>query len=286
MFKAIPFQYDSELKREIDLRGLSPSTFVNYRSHLRRISEYFECDIKDVGLEDAKEYLYHLKAELHRQPQTINICRAAYTFFRHNVLGDYFPAYLLPQHKLVYKLPDILPAENIFAVLERLSLKHKAITSLCYGSGLRISEAVGLEVGDIDSASMKVYVRNAKGEKQRYTILSKFSLNCLRRYWKSYRPPGQILFPKLHTPSEPSFTQYVRQKFCDAYKELFPNSNKRITIHTLRHCFATHMLDNGTDLRTLQSLLGHKSIRTTSLYTQLTEYSFSKLVSPIDRGRA
>ena len=286
MFRSIPFKYDEELKREIDIRGLSYLTFKNYRSHLRRISEYFSKDIKTVTTEDAKAYLFHLKNDLDQHPQTINLCRAAFLFFQQSISDVYIPPYSLPRHKFSHRLPDILPTDNIITVLDSLSLKYRAILSLCYGSGLRISESLALDVGDIDSKSMKVYVRHGKGDKSRYTILSAYSLNCLRRYWKSYRPPGPKLFPNRDDPSKAKPAQSVQKSFSDAYKKRFPNSNKKITTHTLRHCFGTHMLDNGTDLRTIQILLGHKSIKTTSIYLQLTDFHFSKLASPIDRGRS
>jgi site-specific recombinase XerD len=286
MFRSIPFQYDDELKREIDIRGLSYLTFKNYRSQLRRIAEYFNKDLKAVTTEEAKTYLFHLKNDLHRHPQTINTCRAAFCFFRLSVLGDYVPPYAIPYHKYVYQLPDILPADNIITVLGGLPLRYKAILSLCYGSGLRISEALALEIGDIDSKSMKVYVRHGKGDVSRFSILSAYSLNCLRRYWTSCRPPGPRLFPNRNTPTKAKPAQHVQKVFTDTYKKRFPNSNKRITTHTLRHCFGTHMLDSGTDLRTIQILLGHKSIKTTSIYLQLTDFHFSKLTSPIDRERS
>ena len=286
MFKAIPFQYDNELKREIDLRGLSQRTFDNYRSQLRRMSEYINKDIKDISAEEAKKYLYYLKNVLHRHPQTINLCRAAFRFIQQNVFSNHIPAYAIPHHKFVYQLPDILPVERIIPVLEGLSLKHRAILSLCYGSGMRISEALAVEVGDIESASMKIHVRNGKGMRVRYTILSVYSLNCLRKYWITYRPPGQKLFPNRRNPDETTRPQNVRSAFSDIYRKNFPHCNKKITPHTLRHCFGSHMLDSGADLRAIQTLLGHKSIKSTSIYTQLTDYHFSKLTSPIDRGRA
>jgi site-specific recombinase XerD len=283
MFKKIPFPYDEVLKREIDIRGLSDNTFKNYRSHLRRISEFFSKDIKEVSIDEFKVYLQRLKNELNQHPQTMNVCRAAYVFFFQNVLGIYLPNFLIPKHKVVHKLPDILPKENILLVLDCFSLRYKSILSLCYGSGMRISEAISVEIGDIDSSNMKVYIRNAKGGKSRYSILSAFSLDCLRKYWKAYRPSGPMLFPRKSDPGKPLFVQNIYTAFSGAYKRQFPYCNKRITIHTLRHCFATHLLDSGVDLRTIQTLLGHKSIKTTSIYTQLTDYHFSKLVSPLDR---
>ena len=284
--KRIPFQYDEELKRELDLRGRSYGTYKNYRSQLRRMSEHFDKDLKDISVGEAKDFLYHLKNTLHHQPQTINLCRAAFRFFRHNILGEYVAPDLLPIHKFVYQLPDILSTNEVLLIFEHLSLKYRAVLSLCYGSGLRIAEALALEIGDVDSKTMKVYVRCAKGGKARYSILSSYSLKCLRLYWKQYRPPEPMLFPNRDNPADAMRAHNIQKGFSETFKKLFPNSNKRITTHTLRHCFATHLLDSGTDLRTIQVLLGHKSIQSTSIYTQLTDFHFSKLVSPIDRGRS
>lgn len=160
---------------------------------------------------------------------------------------------------------------------------YKTVLSLCYGSGLRISEALNIHICDIDSQKMKLLVRNGKGRKSRYTILSAYSLNLLRAYYKAYRPQGQLLFPKLRHPDQPMHAQNIQGALRSAYARLFPNSDKKITVHTLRHCFATHLLDQGQDLRSIQLLLGHKSIQTTCIYLQLTDIHFSQLVSPADR---
>jgi len=285
MFTSIPFKYDNELLREVNLRGLSYNTFKNYRSHLRRISEYFHKDIVDVSIDDIKTYLSHLKKILRQNPQTVNLCRAAFLFFRQCICGDNLSRLNVPHLKVVHTFPDLLSVEDILLIFSHISLRYRAILSLCYGSGLRISEALDLDISDIDSKKMKVYVKNGKGGKSRYTILSYYSLNCLRKYWLAFRPPGSKLFPKQNSPNEAKASQNVGKAFNDTYHKLFPNSNKRITIHTLRHCFSTHLLDSGADLRTIQLLLGHKSIKTTSLYLQLTDFHFSQLVSPVDKGR-
>lgn len=283
-YKTIPFQYDTELRREIDLRGLSDSTFKNYRSQLRRVSEHFGKDIKDVSPEEFKAFLYYLKSVLKLHPQTINLCRAAYIFFHQNVIGNSI-LYPIPHQKFVYKLPDIMPAEHVLLILNKVALQEKAVLSLCYGSGTRISEAVNVEVGDIDSKNMKLFIRRGKGGKSRFTILSKYSLHYLREYWKSYRPVGPLLFSRPDAPQKPMFTKDVYEALSEAHRKLFPGNNRKITPHTFRHCFATHLLDSGVDLRVIQVLLGHKSISTTSIYTQLTDRHFSKLVSPLDRER-
>ena len=285
MFKTIPFKYDEDLKREIEIRGRSYLTFKNYRCQLRRISEYIGKDIADVTPEEANRFLRHLHSDLKRGPQTINICRAAFYFFNQCVMGRDVPHYALAKQKVRQKLPDILSQESILAVFDTLLLRNRAILSLCYGSGLRISEALSIRISDINSKEMKVYVRNGKGGTQRYSILSAYSLDTLREYYRAYRPKGKFLFPKHSDPEKPMTPQYIQNYFSVAYKKLFPEGqNKRITIHTLRHCFATHLLDSGTDLRTIQILLGHKSIESTCIYTHLTTRHFAKLMSPLDQN--
>ena len=227
-YKAIPFQYDAELRREIDLRGLSEHTFKNYRSHLRRISEHFGKDIKDVPPEEFKMYLYHMKSALNLHPQTINLCRAAYIFFHQNVLGNNI-LYPIPRHKFVYKLPDIMPAEHVFLILDKVALKEKAVLSLCYGSGTRISEAVNIEVGDIDSKNMKLFIRCGKGGKSRFSILSNNSLRYLREYWKSYRPTGTLLFPGPTLP----INRCLRKMFTRRFPK--PTKNSSQIIRRSRH---------------------------------------------------
>ena len=285
MFKKIPFQYDEQLKLEIDVRGLSYLTFKNYRSCLRRASEYFSKDISDVSTAEMKLYLQHLKNGLGRNAQTLNSIRSAYLFLHQNVLGKDIKDFEVPRHKVVLKLPDILPTEKIVHILNLIPLKFRAILSLCYGSGLRISEALSIRVSDIDSKNMRVFVLNGKRGKSRYSVLSEYSLLTLREYYKRYKPAGPNMFPISYDPGKPMNPQAVQQRFSEKYKELFPKDGKRITIHTLRHCFATHLLDAGADLRAIQILLGHASIQSTCIYTQLTTAHFKKLVSPLDQKR-
>jgi len=283
MFKPISFKYDPELKQEIELRGLSNCTFNNYRSQLRRLSDYTGKDIADISNEEVKQYLCHLRINLKLNPQTINVCRAAFCFFKCCVLGQELSPYALPKCKVILNLPTIISKDVILSVLKKISLKYRAILSLCYGSGLRISEALNVQIEDIDSNKMQVFVRNGKGGKSRYSILSQYSLSVLREYYVRYKPNSVFLFPQLHDQEHPMKPQNVGKVFSDIYMSLYPKSNKRITIHTLRHCFATHMLDSGTDLRTIQILLGHKSIKTTCIYLHLTSSHFSQLTSPIDQ---
>jgi site-specific recombinase XerD len=282
MFKTIPFQYDEALKREIDLRGYSYATFRNYRCQLRKATEFFSKDAACITPEEMKYYLHYMKFDLGRSPQLLNVCRAAFYFFNQCVMGRDLSPYALPKHKLVHRLPDIVSRDKIVLVMSALCLKHRAVLSLCYGSGLRISEALAVHISDIDSENMRVFVRDGKGGRQRYSILSAYSLSVLRKYYRAYRPDGPCLFPRNYDDGLPSNPQHLQAAFAREYERLFPKENKRITIHTLRHCFATHLLDSGVDLRIIQILLGHKSIASTCIYTHLTKKHFSLMASPLD----
>jgi site-specific recombinase XerD len=281
MPKTNQFRYDEALLREISLRGLSYKSYKNYRSRLRLLSEHFSKDVADITPEEMKSYLLEIK---HRglSAQTMNLSRAAYIFCKRQVLGQDISPDSVPMHKVIPKLPDILPPETIVSALRETPLKYRAIFSLCYGSGFRISEAAGVRIEDIDSRRMSVRCVG-KGGKSRYSILSAYSLGILREYYAAFRPKGPYLFPNKTDPGKPCSTGYAFGIFRAAIRRAFPENKRRITIHTLRHCFATHLLDSGVDLRTIQVLLGHTAIQSTCIYTQLTNAHFAKIVSPLDR---
>jgi site-specific recombinase XerD len=284
MFQSIPFQHEAELQRAITLHNYSHCTFQNYKSHLRRLAEFSGVDVSLVTPEQCKDYLYHLVVIKKRSADTINMCRSAYLFFRNAILNDPVNPLFIPHFKPSHALPTILSTDEIEKLLDMVHpLKCRAILSLCYGSGLRISEAVNVRIHDIDSTKMRIFVKSGKGNKDRFTILSKHSLNLLRQCWRKYRPQGSIMFPG-HNPEKPIPVQNVQQAFKEAVVSAKLSSyGKKITTHTLRHCFATHLLDAGTSLRSIQLLLGHKTISSTSIYLHLTEQHMSDIISPIDR---
>ena len=158
-------------------------------------------------------------------------------------------------------------------------LRHRAVLMLCYGSGLRISEAVSLKAGHIDSERMLIRIEKGKGAKDRYTVLSIEMLHLLRRYWKAQRP-AEYLFPGVVAGTH--VTAGAVQQVCREACRL-AGIEKRVTPHTLRHSFATHLLENGTDTRAIQVLLGHSRIDTTARYTAVTPGVISTIASPLDR---
>jgi len=181
--------------------------------------------------------------------------------------------------KVPEKLPVVLSQEEVAALFRYIGiLKHRAVLMLCYGSGLRISEAVSLKAEHIDSSRMLIRVEKGKGAKDRYTVLSQTLLNLLRQYWKIQRPKD-YLFPGYHagTHIQPGAIQEICRDACR-----MAGIEKRVTPHILRHSFATHLLENGTDTRAIQVLLGHSRIDTTARYTAVTPRTVSAIVSPLD----
>jgi len=185
----------------------------------------------------------------------------------------------LPRPRKEKKLPIVLGREDVIRIFESVNnIKHKAILMLAYSAGLRVSEVVKLKVQDIDAKRNMIHIKGAKGRKDRYTILSKVALEELKRYWRKYKP-DKWLFPGAK-PDRHIATRTVEAILEAAVKEI--NLKKKVSVHTLRHSFATHLLESGTDLRYIQELLGHKSSKTTEIYTHVSTKDLGKIKSPLD----
>ena len=175
-------------------------------------------------------------------------------------------------------LPNILTTEEVKNILDKIvNVKHKTIISTIYSCGLRISEAISLKIIDIDSSAMTVKVVNAKGNNDRYVMLSEKLLNLLREYFKECKP-GKYLFEGQNGGSYSA--RSIQEIFNKAVK--IADVRKKVTVHTLRHSFASHLLDSGTDIRFIQELLGHKHLSTTQIYTHINPLSVKKIKSPFD----
>jgi len=185
----------------------------------------------------------------------------------------------IPRCKKDKKLPIVLAKSEVKAIFDvTKNLKHKAILMTIYSSGLRVSEAVNLKVTDIDSRNMQIYVCGRKVNKDRYTLLSKVTLDILRGYFRIYRP-SLWLFPG-GTFNKPLTTRTVQKIFENA--RIKANLQKDVSVHSLRHSFATHLLENGTDISYIQRLLGHTNIKTTSIYLHLNRVNIINIKSPLD----
>jgi site-specific recombinase XerD len=188
---------------------------------------------------------------------------------------DYIPMAREPQ-----RLPVVMTPEEVASLLEASpGPKWRAALSVAYGSGLRASEVVGLKVSDIDSQRMRIRVEQGKGHRDRDALLSPHLLSVLRNWWKLVRPPVW-LFPNQHTPFSPVTARSLNRAFHVAVRRA--GIKKAVSLHTLRHCFATHLLEQGVDVRVIQVLLGHKKLGTTAVYTHVAAKTLDGVDSPLD----
>jgi integrase/recombinase XerD len=214
------------------------------------------------------------KVSISYQNQSIN----AIKFYYERVLGGQRKVYLVERPRSEHTLPVVLSQQEIQAILKiPTNLKHRAILTTIYSAGLRVSEALNLKMSDIDSNRMQIRVEQAKGKKDRYTLLSPKTLELLRSYYIAYKPATWLFEGASGQKYSDRSIQFILK---DAVTKA--GIQKRVTVHTLRHSFATHLLENGTDLRYIQSLLGHESSRTTEIYTHVTTRGFDKIKSPLD----
>lgn len=253
---------------EMVLRGLAPNTQRAYLQAVSQLARHYGRSPDRISKREIKAYLLHLHQGANRSTSTCNVASAALRFFYHQTLGRSATGFDIPFARKPKKLPQVLSREEVARLLARTSfLRHRVLFGIAYSAGLRVSEIVRLRPGDIDSGRMVIRVEQGKGAKDRLALLSPRLLEALRLYWRRERP-GELLFPSPHR----------RGPLCaGALKHAFARAKQRAGIekaggiHLLRHSFATHMLEAGVDLHTLQRLLGHGSIRTTTRYLHLLE---------------
>jgi len=263
----------------MELKGFAKSTQKTYLAHIRRFAEFCGKHPASTGYDDVRAFLHHAISERKLSSAYVNSAYGAIKFFFQSALGREWNMLYVPRAKKKHFLPVILSPKEVFQIINATgNLKHKVILSTIYSAGLRVSEAAHLQVSDIDSSNMRIFVRQAKGNKDRYSILSDKILSLLREYWKLYRPK-LWLFPG--SPDSKSISpRTIQSVFHQAL--LATGIHKDVSVHTLRHCFATHLLNNGADILQIKDLLGHSDIQTTSLYLHLTHSQVLDLKSPLD----
>ena len=233
-----------------------------------------------LGAAELIAYLDHRVQEEKAGPSALNQSVAALKFLYTHTLGRPEEIIRLPWAKTPRPLPVILSGSEVARLLQSVrSLVPRMVLMTAYGTGLRVGEACALEVGDIDSRRMLIHVRDGKRRRDRYVMLPERLLVCLRAYWRARRPPGPRLFPGEgrdgHISSRAA-QRAVKQAAADA------GITKRVTPHVLRHSFATRLLESGSDIRTIQVLLGHGSIRTTERYVKVSKAHVARSRSPLD----
>lgn len=263
---------------DLELRCYKPGTCENYLGCAKRFAGYFMKSPAEMGETEIREYLLYKKKEA--GPGAMKMSVAALKFLYTHTLNRPEEVIRIPWPRTPKPLPDILSGTEVSRLLKSLrSVKHRMIAMTAYGTGMRVHEACSLKVGDIDSKRMLVHIRNGKRSRDRYVMLPVRLLLCLREYWKVVRPPGDWLFPG-HEPDRHIGPGAVRDAVRKAARDA--GITKRVTPHVLRHSFATHLLESGSDIRTIQVLLGHGSIRTTERYVKVSKTHVGRVKSPLD----
>lgn len=267
------------MDRELRVRGLADGTRKHYLQYMRGFVRHFMLSPDRLTLEHVKQYQLHLTKERGVAYKTFNEYVCAIRFFYRHVLDLGFEVERITYQRTGRRLPVVLAHEEVLALFDVVSnLKHRTILMTLYSAGLRLGEALRLKTPDIDSQRMTIRLDQSKGRKDRYVMLSERLLETLRRYWSEYRP-GEWLFPG-RIPTRPLTHAAVEQAFRAARDRA--GIRKKATPHTLRHSFATHLLERGVNIRVIQRLLGHRSLRTTEVYTHVAQNYLQDTKSPLD----
>ena len=265
--------------QDMTIRNFHQRTQQSYIRSVRSCCQFCDRTPTELTLEDVRQYQLHL-VQCGLAPASANGAMAALRFFFRVTLQrpeavDYIPVVRGPQ-----RLPVVLTPHEVARLLQSAhGLKWRTALSVAYGAGLRASEVVGLKVGDIDSRRMRIRVEQGKGRRDRDALLSPHLLRALRDWWKVARPPVW-LFPSRLTSFTPVTARSLNRAFHEARTRA--GIRKPVSLHTLRHCFATHLLEQNVDIRVIQVLLGHKKLETTAVYTHVAARTLQGVDSPLD----
>lgn len=272
--------FKDQMQRDMVLRNLSPKTQYLYHHAARALEDYFGRPPDQLNEDEVKTFLISIVEERKLSQSFLKITYSGLKFLYETTLGKGWVIDKIPYPKTAKPLPHVLDKTEVRRIIEAsVNLKQKAMLMLTYSAGLRASETAKLKITDIDSNRMLIRIEQGKGNKDRHTLLSQVALETLREYWKENRPK-EWLFPKGTNPLEHIPAGTVSTAFMHAKRAA--NLRKAATCHTLRHSFATHLLEAGVDLHTIQVLLGHSSIRTTTVYLHVSKKNLAKVTSPLD----
>jgi integrase/recombinase XerD len=268
------------MTEDMQVRNLSPHTQASYLQQVSLFARHFHKSPSALGPEHIRAYQVYLTNEKKLAPSSIHLAVAALRFlYKVSLKKDWTFEDVLPLPKKPQKLPVVLSPEEVVHFLGCVDPgKHRVILTTCYAAGLRVSEAIRLKAAAIDNRRMVIRVEQGKGRKDRYVMLSPKLLDILRGYWKAVHPK-EWLFPGAH-PGQPITREAVEDACQKAHR--FAGLCKPVTPHSLRHAFAVHLLESGTDLRTIQLLLGHRSLATTARYLRIATSKVCATSSPLD----
>jgi len=264
----------------MQIRNYSERSIQCYTSILSKIVNHFDIPLTQLSRSQVKDYLHQRIVVDKISTSTVNQTISAYKILQEDVLGKSWESFKIKRPRRDKKLPIVLSLEEVEGLISStLNLKHKALLALAYSSGVRREEAQQLKVSNIDSSRMRIHVTNGKGRKDRYTILSNKALELLRTYYKASRPSVYLFessYKKGGFLSASSLNNIVKNSAKKA------GIQKRISFHTLRHTFATHLLEAGVNIKLIQQLLGHSSIKTTMVYLHIANIEPGSITSPLD----
>lgn len=277
-------KYLEDLLLYCQRRNLAPGTTQNYIQAARRFLNYFGSEHTTYTMEDARDYTDYLTFQRGITAVTINSnLRCLHCLYEKvfHIAWDYelVPSLIEDKH-----LPHVITLEEFDYLLEHIRYpKYKCIAALMYSSGLRVSEAVALRYEDISRSQMRIHIRKSKNRRDRYTILSERCLDMLTDYWYTHKKPTDWLFPASQSKSGHTVTRTMGIVMKDASEKAGFKQN--VCCHDLRHSCATHLLEAGVDLRTIQVILGHKEMKSTEIYLTVTNKILMGIRSPFDRER-
>ena len=278
-------KYFNSYRKMISLRGLTDHTIKSYSTYILAYFDFLTDVIhkspEDVTWDEMRQFVRWLQDTRSLSDRTMNAVISQLRFFTIYVLHKPCDATQLPFRKFDNYLPYVPSQQEVKTFISTIpDLKQKAMVSLMYSSGLRIGEVCHLKYQDIERRNMRIHISHGKNRSDRYALLSKTALEILSQYWFAYDKPVDWLFPKQRDKSQPIDTFYLSRHIHEHERRLgWP---ERITCHSFRHAFGTHLYENGADLLTIQAYLGHKSLASTSIYVHLATNSMHKAVSPFD----
>ena len=278
--------YFNTYREMISLRGLTDHTIVSYSTYIRAYLGYLTNILhkspEDVSWQELRDYIFWLKQQRSLSDRSINAAISQLRFFTIYVLHLPWDPTQLPMRRFDSYLPFVPSQEDTRHFISTIpDLKQKAMVALMYSAGLRIGEVCRLRYEDIERKNMRIHIRHSKNRQDRYAILSKTALDILTQYWFAYGRPRGFLFPKQNGTDQPIDTFFLSRHIHEHERRL--GWEQRLTCHSFRHAFGTHLYENGTDLLTIKALLGHKSLSSTAIYVHLGSNGTRAAQSPFDR---
>ena len=270
-----------KMKEDMEMRGFSPLTKDSYERKAKEIIKYFKKPMEEVTTEELRKYLLkHLREERKLAEKSVNYYNSIIRFMYEVTMDKLINKKQIPMYKNRRKMKNVLTKDELSAFFNVCdNYMYKTIFMLIYGSGLRISEAVNLKIKDIDSKKMRIFVRKGKGKKERYTVLPKVSLNMLRKYYKMYKPKHPEGYIFLNRKGKQIKTERTRVYFRRYRRKA--KIDEKFVVHSLRHGFATDLIERGASILEVKELMGHSNIRSTMEYIHVAKVELS-VENPLD----